>query len=109
MNVTPPAISWGGGVDRQRELGGNPVGADGKSVLNITPGNLTGVGAWNEAEIIDYLAIGMSPDDNFGWWRDDGSVKLVDKQAHRYRPTGNRCISQGVAGSKLEAQEAVIL
>jgi mono/diheme cytochrome c family protein len=54
-----------GAVDPQRELGGNPLGADGKSVPNITPGNLTGIGAWSEVEIVDYLSIGMSPDGDF--------------------------------------------
>ena len=54
-----------GAVDLQRELGGNPLGADGKSVPNITPGNLTGIGAWSESEIVDYLSIGMSPDGDF--------------------------------------------
>jgi mono/diheme cytochrome c family protein len=52
-----------GAVDYGRELGGNPVGPDGKAVPNITPGSA--VGSWSAEEIADYLSIGMTPEGDF--------------------------------------------
>lgn len=47
-----------GGLDRSRWLGGAPS-ADGKSTVpNITPGKL----AWSEAEIVEYLTSGFTPE-----------------------------------------------
>ena len=79
-----------GAVDRQRELGGNPVGVDGKSVPNITPGNLTGIGAWNESEIADYLSTGMSPDGDFA-----GSVmnEVVNQSTSKFTDADRRAIA----------------
>ncbi len=54
-----------GGLDGRRELGGNPVGPDGKSVPNITPDSETGIGTWSDGEVVDYLSIGMTPEGDF--------------------------------------------
>lgn len=79
-----------GGVDRQRELGGNPVGADGKSVPNITPGNLAGIGAWSEEEIVDYLSIGMSPDGDFAG---GAMAEVINQSTGKLTDTDRRAIA----------------
>ena len=79
-----------GAVDRQRELGGNPVGADGKSVPNITPGNQTGVGAWSEAEIVDYLSIGMSPDGDFAG---GAMTEVINQSTSKLTDTDRKAIA----------------
>ncbi|HEV8310820.1 MAG TPA: cytochrome c [Methylomirabilota bacterium] len=48
-------------TDNSRFLGGNPKGADGDPVPNITPDKDTGL-AWSEAEIAEYLGTGHKPD-----------------------------------------------
>lgn len=55
-----------GGPDRGRYLAGNPVGAEGKAVPNITP-HETGIGDWSAADIAFALESGLTPDyDSFG-------------------------------------------
>jgi len=54
-----------GAMDADRFLGGNPEGADGKLVPNITPDRANGIGGWTESEIQEYLDFGMDPGGDF--------------------------------------------
>ncbi|MEZ5933819.1 MAG: cytochrome c [Alphaproteobacteria bacterium] len=55
-----------GGPDDGRYLGGNPVGAEGKAVPNITPDE-SGIGDWSAVDISFALESGLKPDyDSFG-------------------------------------------
>ena len=47
-----------GGLDRARWLGGAPNPSGKGTIPNITPGKLT----WSEAEILEYLTTGFTPD-----------------------------------------------
>ncbi|MGH1479774.1 MAG: c-type cytochrome [Geminicoccales bacterium] len=63
-----------GGPDHARFLGGNPVGAEGKAVPNITP-HEDGIGNWSAADIAFALESGLTPDyDSFG----SGMGEVVD-------------------------------
>ncbi len=48
-----------------RELAGNPEGADGESVPNITADPKEGIGQWSLSDIEYFLDIGMLPDGDF--------------------------------------------
>lgn len=50
-----------GAVRKDRELGGSPVGPEGGSVPNITPGGRN-VGQWSLEEIAEVLSSGLTPD-----------------------------------------------
>jgi mono/diheme cytochrome c family protein len=55
-----------GGPDHSRFLAGNPVGAEGKPVPNITP-HEDGIGDWSATDIAFALESGLKPDyDSFG-------------------------------------------
>lgn len=55
-----------GGPDRSRFLSGNPVGAEGKAVPNITP-HADGIGDWSAVDLSFALESGLTPDyDSFG-------------------------------------------
>ena len=77
-----------GAMDDALFLAGNPAGADGEPVPNITPDPETGLGNWSLAEIADYLAIGMDPDGDFAGGvmaevieRGTGKLSPEDRQA----------------------------
>jgi mono/diheme cytochrome c family protein len=57
--------NWLGGVDRSRELAGNPAGPEEAVVPNITPDTATGIGGWSRDELVMFLEIGMTPDGDF--------------------------------------------
>jgi mono/diheme cytochrome c family protein len=60
---------------QDRELGGNPEGADGKKVPGITQDREDGIGRWSISEIEFFLEIGMVPDGDFA----GGSMsKVID-------------------------------
>jgi len=54
-----------GGLDRNRELAGNPAGPDGKEVPNITQDEKPGIGTWSVDEIVFLLEFGIMPDGDF--------------------------------------------
>ena len=54
-----------GGLDRGRELAGNPDGADGETVPDITSDPVSGIGDWSTDEIIFLLETGLLPDGDF--------------------------------------------
>jgi mono/diheme cytochrome c family protein len=54
-----------GGLDRNRELAGNPAGADGKAVPDITQDPDSGIGRWSPDEIVFLLETGLLPDGDF--------------------------------------------
>ena len=54
-----------GGLDRSRELAGNPDGPDGKKIPNITQDKAAGIGRWSVDEIGFLLETGLLPDGDF--------------------------------------------
>lgn len=60
---------------RDRELSGNPDGADGKKVPGITQDREDGIGRWSISEIEFFLEIGMLPDGDFAG---SGMSKVID-------------------------------
>lgn len=57
---TPRGIS--GSPDNSRFLAGTKNGPEDAIVSNITPEPRTGIGAWSDNEIVDYLQTGFRPD-----------------------------------------------
>jgi mono/diheme cytochrome c family protein len=57
--------NWLGAPDSRRFLTGTPAGPDGKKVPNITPDRETGIGNWSEADIVNLLKDGQTPDFDF--------------------------------------------
>jgi mono/diheme cytochrome c family protein len=57
--------SWLGVPDSERFLAGTPSGPDGKKVPNITQDANTGIGNWNEQDIVGVLTDGHTPDFDF--------------------------------------------
>ena len=53
-----------GGLDYDRWMAGTANGPEGGAIPNITPHTDTGL-AWSEAEIVDYLKTGATPDFDF--------------------------------------------
>src|SRR5262245_7265246 len=49
-------------VDNSRFLAGNARGPENSVVPNITPDKATGIGAWSEEDLAEYLATGNKPD-----------------------------------------------
>lgn len=77
-----------GGIDRERELAGNPAGIDGDPVPNITPHAGDGIGRWTRQDLELFLEIGMLPDGDFAGASmsaviDDNTARLTpeDRQA----------------------------
>jgi mono/diheme cytochrome c family protein len=54
-----------GALLHDRELTGNPKGADGEGVPNITADRKDGIGKWSLSDIEYFLDIGMLPDGDF--------------------------------------------
>ena len=54
-----------GGIDRSRELTGNPAGPEGKKIPDITADSTTGIGNWSVDEIEFFLETGVLPDGDF--------------------------------------------
>ena len=57
--------NWLGAPDSDGFLSGTPDGPDGKKVPNITQDKKTGIGDWNEDDILNLLKVGMTPDLDF--------------------------------------------
>ena len=79
-----------GGVDGKRELGGNPVGPNGKPVPNITPDTETGIGGWSDEEIVDYLSIGMTPEGDFAG---ASMAEVIDQTSGKLTDADRRAIA----------------
>jgi len=54
-----------GALQQEKELRGNPDGADGESMPNITADKEEGIGRWSLRDIEYFLDIGMLPDGDF--------------------------------------------
>jgi len=54
-----------GGLDRSRELAGNPAGPDGEKIPDITQDRTTGIGQWSTDDIAFLLETGLLPDGDF--------------------------------------------
>ena len=54
-----------GGLDRSRELAGNPAGPDGEKTPNITRDKTAGIGRWSVDEIVFLLETGLLPNGDF--------------------------------------------
>ena len=54
-----------GGLDTDAALAGNTRGPDNHAVPNITPDPDTGIGKWSDADLVDLLKQGMTPDGDF--------------------------------------------
>jgi mono/diheme cytochrome c family protein len=54
-----------GAVKRDRVLGGNPSGPDGRKVPNITPHPERGIGGWSQSDVTFFLESGFLPDGDF--------------------------------------------
>jgi len=54
-----------GGLDRKRELAGNPAIADGETVPDITQNPDSGIGRWSLDDIVFLLETGLMPDGDF--------------------------------------------
>jgi mono/diheme cytochrome c family protein len=54
-----------GALLHDRELTGNPDGADGESIPNITADRKDGIGRWSLSDIEYFLDLGMLPDGDF--------------------------------------------
>jgi mono/diheme cytochrome c family protein len=54
-----------GGLDHKVALAGNSRGPDDGIAPNITPDQETGIGKWSDADLVDLLKQGMTPDGDF--------------------------------------------
>lgn len=54
-----------GRVDPRRHFAGTLEGPEGGTVPNITPDRETGIGRWDQDEVVDYLRSGALPDGDF--------------------------------------------
>ncbi|HEX9852232.1 MAG TPA: cytochrome c [Woeseiaceae bacterium] len=54
-----------GALQHEKELTGNPDGADGESIPNITADKQDGIGRWSIRDIEYFLDLGMLPDGDF--------------------------------------------
>lgn len=57
--------NWLGARDRARAFSGTSAGPGGKLVPNITPDLQTGIGDWNEQDIVNLLKTGQTPEFDF--------------------------------------------
>ncbi len=69
-----------GALQHEKELTGNPDGADGESIPNITADKKDGIGRWSLSDIEYFLDLGMLPDGDFS----GGSMSAVieDNTSH---------------------------
>ena len=79
-----------GGVDRERELGGNAKGPEGKLVANITPHAKKGIGDWTLPEIASYLQDGGLPD---GDYAGGAMVEVIENSTSRLTGADRRAIA----------------
>lgn len=54
-----------GGFKDSHKMAGNPDGADGAEIPNITPDRKTGIGSWTVNDIASYLKSGATPDGDY--------------------------------------------
>jgi mono/diheme cytochrome c family protein len=78
--------NWLGASEPSRLLAGTAHGPDGKAVPNITPDHETGIGSWNEDDIVELLKDGQKPDFDFvgGAMGEvvNSTAKLTDADRH---------------------------
>ncbi len=79
-----------GGVDPDRELGGNAKGPEGKRVANITPHRKKGIGDWSESEIASYLQDGGLPDGDLA---SGAMVEVIENSTSRLTDADRRAIA----------------
>jgi mono/diheme cytochrome c family protein len=80
-----------GGVDPDRELGGNPKGPEGKRVANITPHRKKGIGDWSESDIASYLLDGGLPDGDLA---SGAMVEVIEDSTSRLTESDRRAIAR---------------
>jgi mono/diheme cytochrome c family protein len=84
---------WPGAVDRGRELAGNPTGAEGKKVPNITPHKTDGIGGWSRTDVTFYPRRRRHRRRHGGrdpWWHEPPD---------RRRPDGDRRLPRLASGA----------
>jgi len=79
-----------GGVDPDRQLGGNPKGPEGKRVANITPHIKKGIGDWSESDIASYLLDGGLPDGDLA---SGAMVEVIENSTSRLTDADRRAIA----------------
>ena len=53
-----------GAMDMSRELSGNPIGPGG-NIPGLDPSKTNGIGDWSNADLVEYLTSGMTPEGDF--------------------------------------------
>jgi mono/diheme cytochrome c family protein len=81
--------NWLGAPDEGGFLSGTPDGPDGKKVPNITQDTKTGIGNWNEEDILNLLKTGVTPDLDFV----GGAMKDVVKDTAKLTDEDRRAIA----------------
>jgi mono/diheme cytochrome c family protein len=81
--------SWLGVPDPDRFLAGTPAEPGGKKVPNITPDPQTGIGNWNEDDIVGVLTDGHTPDFDFV----GGAMNEIVKNTARLTEEDRRAIA----------------
>ena len=54
-----------GALNRKKSMAGTSNGPDGRSVPNITPDLVTGIGKWSQKAIVEMLKFGILPNGDF--------------------------------------------
>jgi mono/diheme cytochrome c family protein len=88
-----------GGMRRSLWLAGNIDGPDGELVPNITPDRKTGIGEWDESDIVELLATGTTPEQT----RVKGSMREVVADGTKYLTDEDR----SAIASYLRAQKPI--
>jgi mono/diheme cytochrome c family protein len=82
--------NWMGGLERSRELAGNPDGPEGGKVPNITPDRATGIGSWTASDIAYFLQTGMLPDGDFAG---SSMSDVIDDNTSQLRENDRKAIA----------------
>ncbi|HEX3536508.1 MAG TPA: cytochrome c [Stellaceae bacterium] len=81
--------NWFGAMQADAFLAGTRSGPDGKKVPNITPDPTTGIGKWSEADILNLLKDGQTPEFDFV----GGAMKEVVDDTARLSDDDRRAIA----------------
>jgi mono/diheme cytochrome c family protein len=84
-----PRTSWGGLKWSQRLSGTKNIVND-MNAPNITPDKKTGIGAWSERDLADYLETGATPD---GDYAGDAMADVIDNSLRYLTPEDRRAIA----------------
>jgi mono/diheme cytochrome c family protein len=79
-----------GGLDRSRELAGNPAGPDGEKIPDITQDRTTGIGQWSADDIAFLLETGLLPDGDFAG---SSMSPVIEDNTARLTPEDRRAIA----------------